>query len=257
MTKSLTELESESADFHAAKANAAAEIKRLQDRRERLLLTSTVDAIISLDGEIRRQQIAAEIALAKADDLRGPIHQARFVAQKYNGVDMPSAAELERLLSIVTDAVDMPRLDNPSREILDEFRRAFYSVGRLGRLPEPSADRYFMSTVDDANEILRAHRLQTIEGDAMLAAALAWGDVVWRAPDKAIGQLQEIGLARLNQGAPARPVWREILAGRADVLPPLPPRNMHASSSSYPEPRVRIRYGDGREVDPAAPLGVQ
>jgi hypothetical protein len=257
MTKSLTQLESESADFRTAKANAVAEVKRLQDRRKKLLLTASVDEIIELDAEVRRQEIAGEIADAKSDALKEGLYWAREEAKRYAGVDMPSDAELERLLSIVTDAVDMPRLDNPTPEILGEFRRGFYAVGRLGRLPEPNADRYFVSSLDDANEILRAQRLRGIEGDVLLASALAWGDCVWRAVDRDIGQSQEIGLARLNQGAPARPVWREILAGRADVLPPLPPRNMHASSSSYPEPRMRIRYGDGREVDPAAPLGVR
>ena len=254
MTKSLVQLESESAEFSAAKTNAATEIKRLQDHRKRLLLTSPIDEILALDAEIRRQEIASEIAQAKADALRGGIYWGREEAKRYAGVDMPSAAELERLLSIVTDAVDMPRLDNPSREILAEFRRAFYSVGRLGRLPEPSADRYFVSSLDDAHEVLRAQRLQGVEGDAMLAAALAWGDVTWRAPDRAIGQLQEIALAKLNQGAPARAVWRDILSARADVLAPLPPRGQRASSSTYPHRGVAV-YREGPDgamtkVDP-------
>jgi hypothetical protein len=257
MTKSLPELESESADFHAAKANAHAEVGRLQDRRKKLLMSGDVDEILALDDEIRRQEITGEIAQAKADALRGEIYWARENAKRYSGVSMPSDDELERLLTIVTEAVDLPRLTNPSGDELDEFKRAFYACGRLGRLPEPDAGRYFVSSLDDVNEILRAQRLQSVEGDTLHAAAIAWGDVTWRSSDSALGQLQEIGLARLNQGAPARPGWREILACRADILPPLPPRNVRGSSSTYPVPRVRIRYGDGREVDPAAPLGVQ
>lgn len=261
MTKSLTQLESESAEFRAAKTNAATEVTRLQDHRKRLLLTASVDEILKIDGEIRRQEIDGEIAQAKADALRSDIYWARENAKRYAGVIMPGDDELERLLAIVTEAVEMPRLDNPSREILDEFRRAFYSVGRLGRLPEPSADRYFVSSLDDANEILRAQRLQGIEGDTMLAAALAWGDVVWRAPDKAIGQGQEIGLARLHQGSPARPVWREILTDRADVLAPLPSRGMRSSAASYPTRPVKIyqQGADGQmhETAPIAPLLVQ
>ena len=66
MSSSLTQLESESADLRAAKADAVAEIERLQDRRKRLLLAASVDEILSLDGEIRRQEIAGEIAHAKA-----------------------------------------------------------------------------------------------------------------------------------------------------------------------------------------------
>jgi hypothetical protein len=261
MTKSLTELETESADFRAGKANAVAEVERLQDRRKTLLLTVSVDEILALDDEIRRQEIAGEIAQAKADALREDLHWARENAKRYSGVSMPSDDELERLLTIVTDAVDFPRLDSPSREILDEFRRAFYAVGRLGRRPEPSADRYFVATLDDANEVLRSHRLRGVECDTLLAGALAWGDITWRASDRAIGQLQEIGLARLDQGVPARAVWREILAGRADVLAPLPPRGMRSSAASYPTPPVRIleQGADGQmhETDSIAPLWVQ
>jgi hypothetical protein len=252
MTKSLTQLESESADFRTAKDNAVAEVTRLQDHRKRLLLTVSVDEILALDDDIRRQEIAGEIAQAKADALRGDLYWARENAKRYSGVAMPTDIELAKLLDIVVAAHPGDFRDN-----LEEFRRAFYSVGRLGRLPEPSADRYFMSTVDDANEILRAHRLQTIEGDMLLCAAIAWGDVLWRAPDTAMGGQLEISLAKLHSGSPAKPKWREILAGKANLLAPLPPRSAHASSSTYPVPRMTIRYGDGREVDPAAPLGVQ
>ncbi len=62
-----------------------------------------------------------------------------------------------------------------------------------------------------------------------------------------MGQSFEIGIARLNQGWPARPAWRDLLAGKANLLAPLPPRGMHVSSSSYPLPRVRITYPDSQE----------
>jgi hypothetical protein len=238
MSSSLAQLESESADFRAAKADAHAEIERLQDRRKRLLLTATIEQILEIDDEIRRQGITGEIAAAKADALRGPIHQARFLARQYAGVTMPTDDELERLLDIVTEA-------HPGqfRNNMTEFKNAFFAVGRLGRLSEPSNDRYFVSSLDDVNEILRAHRLQSVNGDMMQAAALAWGDCAWRAPDIALGQQPEIALAKLNQGTSARPVWREILTRRADVLPPLPPRSVHASAS-YQTPRVRIYRED-------------
>ena len=226
MSSSLTQLESESAAFRAAKANAVAEIERLQDLRKSLLLTASVDEILKIDGEIRRQGIAGEIAHAKFDALRGELHWAREEAKRYAGVVMPSAGELERLLEIVTEAVDLPRLTNPSRDDFDEFRRAFYACGRLGRLPEPSAGRYFVSSLDDSNMILRSRHLSDINGDMLLAAAIAWGDVSWRASDKNLGQTLEVALAKPNTGTPARPVWREILARRADVLPPLSPRGM-------------------------------
>ena len=261
MTKSLTQLESENSDFRAAKANAVAEVERLQGRRKTLLLTASVDEILALDGEIRRHEIAGEIADAKAFALIGDLYWARENAKRYAGVAMPSDAELERLLAIVTETVDFPRLDSPSRNDLDEFRRAFYAVGRLGRLAEPDAGRDFVSSLDDANMILRSRHLSDVNGDVLLAACLAWGDVRWRGSDKNLGQMLEVALAKPNTGTPARPVWREILTGRADVLPPLPPRGMRSSGASYPTPNVKIYREDSdgqmRESEPIAPLWVQ
>ena len=63
-----------------------------------------------------------------------------------------------------------------------------------------------------------------------------------------MGQQLELGLAKLNQGAPAVAKWRDILARKANLLAPLPPRGTHASSSTYPLPRVTVRYLDGQEV---------
>jgi hypothetical protein len=229
---SLSELENAMASNRAAKADVEREIAELRDRRKKLLLTGDVDAIEEIDRQIRRHGIEIEIADEKAVEVRGDLYWARENAKRYAGVAMPSDDELERLLSIVTEAVDLPRLDSPSREILDEFRRAFYAVGRLGRLPEPSTDRYFVSSIDDANEILVSHRLQSIEGDILLAAAIAWGDCAWRAADKEMGGQLEIALSKLHSGSPARAKWREILAGEANLLAPLPPRGAGASTAA-------------------------
>jgi hypothetical protein len=104
-------------------------------------LSGDIDEIEEIDTQIRRHCIESEIADAKALSLRGELYWARENAKRYAGVAMPSDAALERLLEIVTDAVDFPRLSNPSPNILDEFRRGFYAVGRLGRLSEPDAGR--------------------------------------------------------------------------------------------------------------------
>jgi hypothetical protein len=248
----------------AALADAKAEIARLQEFRPTLLQTATVDEIIEIDDEIRRHTIAAEIALARMKPLKFDLDMATRERAKWSGVDMPRDAELDRRLAIVTAAYpelslerEMGRFDISSRNHRAEFRAAFYAVGRLGRLAEPDAGRYFSSVVDDANSILRARRLGEVEGDALHAAALAWGDIAWRAADKAIGQSFEVSIARLNTGSPAVPRWRDILAGKANILAPLPPRGMHASSSTYPVPRVRITYRDGQEVDASKNLWTQ
>jgi hypothetical protein len=248
----------------AALGNAKAEVAKLQELRPRLLRAATVDEIIELDDAVRRQAIAGEIAAARLVPLKIELDMVRHERAKWTGVDMPTDDELDRLLTIVSAAYPDLKLareqgsfEISERDHRSEFRAAFYAVGRLGRLAEPDDNRYFSSVVDDANSILRARRLGEVEGDALHAAALAWGDIAWRAADKAIGQSFEVSIARLNTGSPAVPRWRDILAGKANILAPLPPRGMHASSSSYPMPRVRIRYGDGREVDPSKNLWTQ
>jgi hypothetical protein len=102
---------------------------------------------------------------------------------------------------------------------------------------------------------LSAHRHKAVEGDAAMCAILAWGDVAHRPADAAFGQLTEVALARINQGSPSRPVWRDILAGQANLLAPLPPRGMRSSSASYPTRPVKF-YEEGadgqmHESDPA------
>jgi hypothetical protein len=252
MSRTLPELESANAAESAAKADAQREITRLQELRATLLRTSTVDEIIEIDDEMRRQKIMVEIAEARARGLMGELYFAREEAKRWAGVELPTDAELDKLFTIVSTAYPGEYEHRPK-----EFKRAMFAIGKLGRLSESSNDRFFVSMLDDANEILRARRLESVNSDMFCAAILAWGDVPWRGADTSVGQPLEIGLARMHQGAPARPVWREILSGRANLRAPLPPRNVSGSALTYPPPRVRIRYGDGREVDPAAPLGVQ
>jgi hypothetical protein len=238
-----------------ALANAKAEIARLQGFRPTLLQTATVDEIIEIDDEIRLQTIAAEIAAARMKPLKFDLDMATRERAKWVGVDMPTDDELDKLLSIVTAAYpdlklarEQGRFDIATRDHRDEFRRAFFAVGRMGRIAEPSPDRYFSAIVDDVNRVLNAHRHKAVEGDAAMCAILAWGDVAHRPADAAFGQLAEVALARINQGSPARPAaWRDLLSGKANLVAPLPPRGMHASSSTYPVPRVRITYPDSQE----------
>jgi hypothetical protein len=251
----------------AALANAKAEIARLQEFRPTLLQTATVDEIIEIDDEIRRHTIATEIAAARMKPLKFDLDMATRERAKWAGCAMPSDAELDRLLAIVSAAYpalalekEQGRFDVAMRDHRAEFKAAFYAVGRMGRLSEPDAGRYFSSVVDDANSILRAHRIKEVEGDALLAAAIAWGDCAWRGADSDMVQPLEVGIARLNQGSPARPVWRDILAGKANLVAPLPPRGMRATSG-YPTPVVKV-YREGadgamRETDPTQPTWAQ
>ena len=78
-----------------ALAAAKAEIARLQELRPRLLKTETVDEIIELDDEIRRETIAAEIAAARMAPLKIELEMVQHERAKWSGVEMPSAGELD------------------------------------------------------------------------------------------------------------------------------------------------------------------
>ena len=164
---------------------------------------ASIDEILKIDDEIRRQEITGEIANAKAVELRTPIYAARIEAKRWAGVELPTDAELDKLFVIVSTAYPGEYEHRPK-----EFKRAMLAVGRLGRLGEPGDDRFFVSMLDDANEILRARRLESVNADMFCAAILAWGDVPWREADPSVGQPSEIALAKLNQGVPAKPKWR-------------------------------------------------
>ena len=249
----------------AALADAQGEIKEMQEHRLTLLRTTgTPEDVVSLDDEIRLESIKIEIASARVAPLKSELDMIRRERAKWSAVDMPTDDELDKLYKIVTAAHpdlnlarEQGRFDISARNHMAEFKAAFFGVGRLGRLSEPDSSRYFHAIVGNVNDILQGRRLAEVDGDAVMCAVLAWGDVVHRPADAALGQMVGVGLARIGQGTPARPMWRTILGGEANLLPSLQPRNARASSSLYPEPRVRIRYGNGREVDPAAPMGGQ
>ena len=154
------------------------EIKAMREHRLSLLQTGTPEDVLSLDDEIRLESVKIEISTARIAPLKNYLARAREEREKWTGVDMPTAAELDRLLAIVSAAhpslaleKKQGRFDIALRNHRDEFKRAFYAVGRMGRLSEPDADRYVSSVFDDANSILKTRRLQEIEGDAFHAAA--------------------------------------------------------------------------------------
>jgi hypothetical protein len=254
----------------SALVGAQDELKAMQKRRVTLLRTAgTPEDVLSLDDETRLESIKIEIASARMAPLKNELDMVRQEAAKWAGVDMPSVDELDKLLAIVTAARpdlnlarEQGRFDISERDHRAEFRRAFYAIGRMGRLNEPDGDRYFHAVVDDVNRVLNARRLGDVGGDAVMCALLAWGDVPHRPADAAaFGQLTEVAIAKINQGTPAVAKWRKILSGEANLVAPLPPRGMRASSSTYPSRPVRIYQEDAdgvmRESPPIAPLLVQ
>src|SRR5271165_4867835 len=76
---------------------------------------------------------------------------------------------------------------------LGSFSRAILFVGRCFRLEEPTTKYYLSGWVDLANNYLDKYNLETIAGDALIAAVIAASDVPYRLPDR-YGQVAELGL---------------------------------------------------------------
>jgi hypothetical protein len=217
-------------------ANARADLeaaprvrKALLERREALLLTSTVDEIIAVDDEMRVLDIKIEIARAKAAKFGQELSFIDRERARWIGVDTPSDAQLKQLLALVER--EHPGLiessPNPyySRNVDAEFKAAFYAVGSITRLSEPTSKVSFATHVDRINGLLRRRGHTEVEGDVVLAALVAWGDVDYRLQDLRYGQTAECALDPLhNTGRAPSPVWREILAGSKPLRKALPPR---------------------------------
>ena len=229
------------AELRHSLANARADLaavpgvrKALLKRREAMLLTATVDENLAVDGEIRVLDVKADIAQAKATAFEQELAFIDRERARWAGVAMPTDAELKELLALVER--EHPRLLDResdrkayiSRNFAEEFKRAFYAVGRVTRLPEPTSKIALSTHIDRLNGLLpRGH---AVEADVIFAAAIAWGDVDYRFNSPRYGQLAELSLDPLhNTGRAPSPVWREILAGRP-LRKALPPR-MAADSS--------------------------
>jgi hypothetical protein len=185
----------------AALADAKAEIQAMQEHRLTLLKAGSPEDVLALDDEIRLEGIKIEIANARMAPLKIELDQVRRERAKWVGVDMPSPDGLDSLYRIVVAAHPGLKLEREptrfeyERNHRDEFKRAFFAVGRMGRLNEPGGDRYFHAVADDVNRVLSARRLSDVGGDAVMCAILAWGDVQHRPADAAFGQLAEVAIA--------------------------------------------------------------
>ena len=221
-----------------ALANARADLeaaprvrKALLDRREAMLLTASVDEIIAVDDEVRTLNIKAEIAQAKAAAFGRELAYIEHDRARWFGVDMPTNAELKQLLALVER--EHPRLldRDPNayivRNVDDEFRRAFYGVGSITRLAEPTQKIAFSAHVDRLSDLLRRRGHAEVMGDVVLAAVIAWGDFDYRLQDLRYGQVTEVSLDPLhNTGRPPKAAWRALLDGSASLRRPLPPKGV-------------------------------
>jgi hypothetical protein len=223
-----TEIRKTIAAARADLAAASREKEALRERRPAMLLSASVDEIIALDDAVWALNIAIEIAQAKIAKLGPELACIEREQARWLGVAMPSDEQLRRLLALVE--TEHPRLldRNPnayiSRNFAGEFKSAFYALGLITRLAEPTQKIAFSTHVDRINGLLRRRGHTEVEGDVVLASVIAWGDCGYRLQDLRYGQTTECALDPLhNTGRAPSPVWREILAGRS--LPKaLPPR---------------------------------
>jgi len=236
--------EKERLAFAAAKAAR----EKLQEIRPTLLRSGTLDEVLELDEQISREGIKAEIAKARMEPLKFDLEMVRRERARWLGVDMPTDGELARLMAIVAEAHPWlsfpPTNDNSyiSRHHKAEFKCAFYGVGRMLRLSEPTQKIEFHTHVDRINNLLRGHGHSEVEGDAVMAAIIAWNDVFWRKADRNLGQLLEVALDRYSGLPCSSEGWRGLLKGEP-VRPPLPPRGFRAPPSR-PTPQVSIYQQD-------------
>jgi hypothetical protein len=131
-----------------------------------------------------------------------------------------------------------------------QFQLAFIAVGFQFRLSTPDAARYIYAHVSTVNEFAAEnYRDQPPVGAlAVWVAALADGDIPWRAADPSVGQVLELGINPTTGKACRTPnQWKLLLSGEANLVRPTAPATQ--STSPYPHPVPRF-YRNGVEIDP-------
>jgi hypothetical protein len=230
---------------------AEREREALRLQRAAMLTTASVDEIVAVDDKARALTIKVEISQAKITAFGRELDRVERERARWGGVAMPTGAELKQLLALVER--EHPRLldRDPNayiaRNVDDEFKRAFYGVGSITRLSEPTQKIAFSTHVDRLNDLLRRRGHAEVMGDVVMAAVIAWGDSDYRLGDPRYGQLTEASLDPLhNTGRAPSAAWREILAGVAPLRQALPPRGVIRLPAAQPIPKFYQEGGDGR-----------
>jgi len=161
------------------------------------------------------------------------------------GLVMPSSDDLRHLRSIVLS--QHPWLvdggDRRSEAALEaEFRSAFWAAGLFYRTDAPNRTQYFAHWLDIANSRLASAGSVAVEGNALLCACLAHGDIVWRRPSPA-GELLEFGVDE-HRGKPCANAWRDVLAG-APLRPPVSTKVRPQDAPGIPRPSVSQKLATG------------
>jgi hypothetical protein len=155
----------------------------------------------------------------------------------------PSRTELRQLFDIIV--LDRLREFKPIE--FDMFTRAFSALGSIHRQPELDHTHYPWHWAAVARERAGGD----ITGDAFLAGALAWSDVLltdWNLRDEGI-----VLVFGLNEFTGRLPVdeWRRTLAGK--FAAPIDPRPRQRVGLTAPKPSILV---DGRPLpDPMRFIG--
>jgi len=156
------------------------------------------------------------------------------ISAPQTGAQMPSDAELERLLAIVRRAHPwLVKDDGPEAFDLESFKTAFWATTLFFRTHAPRQDRRFMSFVE---HVVDVHDV-FVFGPAFLSAVISTGEVPWQRQDLAAGRTLEVGLDPYA-GLTSRNTWRDILSGRASLLAPVARKMPGQAPSDLPSVRV-------------------
>ena len=212
------------ADLEAAER----ERETLRERRPAMLLTASVDEIIALDDTVWGLKIKAEIAQAKVKAFGYELAHIERERARWVGVDMPTDTELKQLLALIENGylrLIVRRDSYIVRGVAAEFKSAFYAVGSMRRLPEPTQKVTFSTHIDRVNNLLRSRGHAEVEGDVIMAAVIAWA-IPFRLQDLQYGMVAEAGLDPYTGQPPSPAAWRGLLDGSAALPRPLPPRGV-------------------------------
>jgi hypothetical protein len=135
------------------------------------------------------------------------------------GYQPPTPEEARRLFEIVTAA--HPALIGAGGALESEFPAAMLAIGMFFRTAQPRTDQYWSYWCERAADILVAVGERPVSGSTLLAAVIAHGDVPFRLPDRARGQLLEVALNAFS-GAKCSNAWRRVLSGEASFLASVP-----------------------------------
>jgi hypothetical protein len=184
--------------------------------------------------------LAAEIAALKAERPAPPPppprDEVRIVPLLHERTDgMPTLKEMERLFTIVKSHSPWPQALN---DRFDEHRpfRAFSSAFRwlqnVGRTERPNGRVALSFWADTCRLWLRARNSvgSDLDGNALILAVFASGDIVYTPADPARGWTWEFGLVEYGGRPASADGWRRVLS-TGNVLSPSSPARRDAPLS--------------------------